>query len=80
MTILYRTSQGVAKKVYPTKKNVVSVSSKIYHPFIILLQLIQCKARIGWDDALTRVLLSKWVVLFNNVQQVHVNALQIHVS
>ena len=74
----------LAKEVHPTKRNVVSVAAGIYDPLGIIspttVQLKMfaqklCKAKIGWDDALTGVLLSSWESLVNNLQQV--KALQI---
>jgi hypothetical protein len=71
----------LAKEVHPTKRNVVSVAAGIYDPLGIIspttVQLKMfaqklCKAKIGWDDALTGVLLSSWEALVNNLQQVNV--------
>ena len=69
----------LAKEMHPTKRNVVSVTAGIYDPLGIIspttVQLKMfaqklCKAKIGWDDALTGVLLSSWEALVNNLHQV----------
>ena len=74
----------LAKEVHPTKRNVVSVAAGIYDPLrnispttVQLKMFAQklCKAKIGWDDALTAVLLSSWEALVNKV-----NALQIPIQ
>lgn len=66
----------LVKECEPTKRNIISLASRIYDPmgiispvtvqFKILAQTL-CRAKLGWDEELSGELLQKWEELRNRM-------------
>lgn len=51
----------------PTKRNVVSMTSRFFDPVTILFKMFfqqLCEAKLGWDDSLMGGLLKEWTRLY----------------
>ena len=69
-----------AVSIQPTKRNIVSVVSKVYDPlglvspvvisFKILFQEL-CRCKVEWDEALSEALRSKWELLLEGLRAAH---------